>query len=231
MSVSLAAPVRECPATDRVLPAHVVLLTNFIPPHQRQLFEELSRRVERLTILISTPMESDRPWTADWGALDVRVLRTWTVRRPWCHPAGFCDRLHVHVPWNTLSQLWKLQPDVVLSTALGFSTAAAAAYKAIRGVPLVVWVGLSEHTERGRGLARRWLRRRLVRFIDQILVNGASGARYLRQLGFAESRISRVPYTTEPGLWDRGLLTRGAETAYRLLYVGQLNERKGIVPF
>ncbi|HEV7223974.1 MAG TPA: glycosyltransferase family 4 protein [Pirellulales bacterium] len=214
-----------------MLPAHVVLLTNFIPPHQRPLFEELSRRVERLTILISTPMETDRPWTADWGALDVRVLRTWTVRRPWRHPSGFSDRLHVHVPLNALGALRRLRPDVVLSSALGFSTAAAAAYKSMCGVPLLVWVGLSEHTERGRGLARRWLRRRLVGSIDRILVNGESGARYLRQLGFAESRIARVPYTTEPGLWDRGPLTRGVDAAHRLLYVGQLNERKGILPF
>jgi glycosyltransferase involved in cell wall biosynthesis len=217
--------------TDELLSAHVVLLTNFIPPHQRPLFSELSRRVGKLTILISTPMESDRHWEADHGLLDVQVLRTWTLRRPWKHPAGFSDRLHVHVPLNLLSALGKLKPDVVLSSALGFTTLGAAAYKALRRIPLLVWVGLSEHTERGRGRARTWLRRRLIRSIDKILVNGQSGARYLRQLGFADSRISHVPYTTEPGLWDQCPLTRDPQAAHRLLFVGQLNERKGIVPF
>ncbi len=232
IAASLAAPVHKLTATtDQVLAAHVVLLTNFIPPHQRPLFSELSRRVEKLTILISTPMESDRHWETDHGSLDVQLLRTWTLRRPWKHPAGFSDRLHVHVPLNLLSALGKLNPDVVLSSALGFTTLGAAAYKALRRIPLLVWVGLSEHTERGRGRARNWLRRRLIRSIDQILVNGQSGARYLRQLGFSDAQISHVPYTTEPDLWDQCPLTRDAHTAHRLLFVGQLNERKGIVPF
>lgn len=232
MSASLAsfAPSAS-PALPRVLPASVVLLTNFIPPHQRPLFIELSRRVKKLTILISTPMEPDRHWEADFGPLDVRVLQTWTVRRPWRHPAGFADRLHVHVPLNTLGALGELRPDVVLSSALGFATLGAAIYKRLRGVPLLVWVGLSEHTERGRGRARHWLRRRLARSIDQILVNGRSGERYLRTLGFADSRISHVPYTTEPDLWDQCPVTRDAAAAHRLLFVGQLNERKGITPF
>ncbi len=232
MNASLAAPVSAAPlAPPRVLPAHVVLLTNFIPPHQRPLFVELSRRVKQLTILISTPMESDRHWEADFGPLDVRVLRTWTLRRPWRHPAGFSDRLHVHVPLNLLGALGELRPDVVLSTALGFATLGAAAYKRLRRIPLAVWVGLSEHTEQGRGRLRNGLRRRLIGSIDQILVNGRSGARYLRRLGFAESQISRVPYTTESKLWDQCPVTRDAAAAHRLLFVGQLNERKGIVPF
>jgi glycosyltransferase involved in cell wall biosynthesis len=233
MNASLASFVHRdaAPALPDVLPVHVVLLTNFIPPHQRPLFTELSRRVKKLTILISTPMESDRQWQADFGTLDVRVLRTWTVRRPWRHPAGFADRLHVHVPLNTLGMLGELKPDVVLSSALGFATLGAALYKRLHSVPLLVWVGLSEHTERGRGRARNWLRRRLIGSIDQILVNGCSGARYLRGLGFADEQISHVPYTTEPELWDQCSLRRDAAAAHRLLFVGQLNERKGIVPF
>lgn len=233
MNASLASLVRQhaAPSQSGALPAHVVLLTNFIPPHQRPLFTALSRRVKKLTILISTPMEPDRQWQAEFGSLDVRVLRTWTVRRPWRHPAGFADRLHVHVPLNTLGVLGELQPDVVLSSALGFATLGAAIYKRMRRVPLLVWVGLSEHTERGRGRARNWLRRRLISSIDQIMVNGQSGARYLRGLGFADSQISHVPYATEPDLWDQCPLSRDADAARRLLFVGQLNARKGILPF
>ena len=63
----------------------------------------------------STTVEPNRSWQPDVGSLDVRVQRTWTLRRSWKHPSGFVDPKYVHIPWDTLPLLRRLRPDVVIS--------------------------------------------------------------------------------------------------------------------
>jgi peptidoglycan/xylan/chitin deacetylase (PgdA/CDA1 family)/glycosyltransferase involved in cell wall biosynthesis len=222
------------PAARPRLPLHAVLLTNIISPHQAKLYAELSRCVARLTVLVSAAAEPGKwpDWRADWGPLDVRVQRTTTLRRPWRHPAGFVDTAYVHVPWDTIPLLWQLRPDVVISSELGCRTLLSALYTCLaRRTPLIIWAALSEQTERGRGWLRHLLRRWLVRRADCLIVNGASGQRYLRSLGYDLPHVFYVPYASLPGIFDRSPVTRGPETAHRLLYVGQLSDRKGILPF
>lgn len=219
------------PASERIS-GHVVLLTNFIPPYRVPVYTELARRVERLTILLSTPMESNRSWAPDWGQLDVRLQRTLTIHRPWRHAAGFCDTVRVHVPYDTLSQLRGLRPDVIISAELGFRSAVSALYATLaRRTPLVLWATLSDHTEQGRGLGRRLLRSWLLPRADAVVVNGESGARYVERYGVERCRTLRVPYVALPGMFERLPDTRPPGAAHRLLYVGQLVERKGLVPF
>lgn len=211
---------------------HVVLLTNFIPPYRLPVYVELARRVEKLTILVSTPMEPNRSWTPDWGQLDVRVQRTLTLNRPWRHAAGFRDTLHVHVPYDTLGQLRALRPNAVLSAELGFRSAFAALYCKLLGrTPLVLWATLSEHTEQGRGWHRQILRRWLLKRADAVVVNGESGARYIERFGFEPRSIFRSPYVALPELLGGPPAARPGGAAHRLLYVGQLIERKGLLPF
>ncbi|HEX5446097.1 MAG TPA: glycosyltransferase [Pirellulales bacterium] len=219
-------------STSEKVAGHVVLLTNFIPPYRVPVYAELARRVERLTILLSTPMESNRKWTPDWGQLDVRLQRTMTVQRPWRHATGFCDTLQVHLPYDTLGQLRLLRPDVIVSAELGFRSALSSLYSSmVRRTPLVLWATLSDHTEQGRGLGRHWLRRWLLPRAEAVVVNGESGARYVERYGVDRGRTFRVPYVALPGLFERLPATRPLKTAHRLLYVGQLIERKGLLPY
>jgi len=214
------------------LPAHVVLLTNFIPPYRVPVYSELADRVEKLTILLSTPMEPNRSWQAEWGSLDVRLQRTWTLRRRWRHTAGFTDTLHVHVPTDTLRQLKTLRPDVIVSAELGSRSLFSTLYAGRRErTPIVLWLTLSDHTEQGRGRLRQVLRRWLFARADAVVVNGTSGARYVERFGFDRDSIFHVPYTALPGVFERLPAQRGKDAAHRLLYVGQLIERKGLAPF
>jgi glycosyltransferase involved in cell wall biosynthesis len=66
---------------------------------------------------------------------------------------------------------------------------------------------------------------------DAVLVNGDSGAKYVARLGASEKTIFRVPQTTEASLFSPLPLSKSEEQAHRLLYVGQLVERKGLFPF
>ncbi|MCG8649710.1 MAG: glycosyltransferase family 4 protein [Pirellulales bacterium] len=214
------------------LSAHVVLLTSYIPPHQLDNYLAYAQRFERFSVLLSTPMERHREWEVDWGDLDVHVQKNWTLRRRWRHPSGFDDAVDVHLPRDTVSMLRRLKPDLVVSSEFGLRSLLSAFY-AMRhaGVHYVLWACVSEHSEQGRGRLRHWLRRWLVKRADGVIVNGASGRRYIQNLGCDQERIHEVPYSSPAATFDQCKLERSPEQSYRLLYVGQLIQRKGVEPF
>ncbi len=216
-----------------VLPLHVALLTNFMPPHSLAVFQALARRVRKLTILLSTPMEENRNWRPEWGDLDVRIQKTTTIRRPRRHPGPFSDTLYVHIPWDTRRQLKSLKPDVVVSAEFGLRSLFSTLYcGGRRGTPLVLWANMSEHTELGRGWLRHQLRKWLVRRAAALAINGISGRRYLEnELGVPPEKVFHVPYAAVPNLFERIALQRPAANAHRLIFAGRLVDLKGLLPF
>jgi glycosyltransferase involved in cell wall biosynthesis len=96
---------------------------------------------------------------------------------------------------------------------------------------LVIWATLSEVTEQARGRLRPIIRKRLLRAADAVIVNGESGARYVRGFGVDTSRIFYAPQTTEIGPYLALPSSRPAESRRRLLICGRLIELKGILPF
>lgn len=211
--------------------SRVVVLMNFVAPYQRPVYEALSDRVSRLTVLVSTRMESNRSWTSDVGRLDVRVQRAISLRRRWRHPAGFSESVYLHIPWDALWQLHQLRPDVILSGELGARTLFSALYCLFaKRTVLIVGLGVSDRTEQERGRLRHALRRWLLPRADCVFVNGASGARFAQRYGVHADRIYRVPYVAIPQFAEAGVQPRARGPVRNLLYVGQLTDRKGLLP-
>ncbi|MDQ3640831.1 MAG: glycosyltransferase family 4 protein [Actinomycetota bacterium] len=195
------------------------------------MLHQLNERLDDLRILISTEMEHNRAWPVQWGQLNVRVQRSFTIQRPWRHPHGFSEPVFIHVPYDTPWLLWRNRPDAVISTELGPRSLLAVLYgKLDRMCRVIVWVNVSEHTEKARGRLRPLLRRWLLRHSDAVLVGGESGARYLERFGVSPETVIRAPYTVVRPLEPPPARAAGDGTA-RLLYVGQLIERKGLLPF
>ncbi|PHQ33420.1 glycosyltransferase family 4 protein [Rhodopirellula bahusiensis] len=220
-------------ATDGLmLDAKAVFLTHYIPLYQVRVLQEITKRIRDFQILLSTPIEPNRDFQLDWSGLNVEVQKTVTLRRRWRHAkAGFDDPLFVHVPYDTLKQLKRIRPDVVISHELGARSLAAARYCRRSGARLVLATFMSEHTEQGRGRVRSWARRRLIRSADAITYNGPSCREVLLSLGAREDQLFHLPYAAD----DRIAATetqRPAESDVRrkLLCIGQLSQRKGVLP-
>lgn len=210
----------------------VCLLTNIIPPYYRPVFEHLRELVGNLKILVSAPMEPNRNWNTEWGDLPVTVQKCWIYTTRWRHEQGFSDKMWRHIPYDTLPSLLQERPDVVISIQLGFRTLQAALYrKLFPKSRLIIWTGLSEHTEKGLPLWRILQRKALLRAADAVLVNGTSGRKYLQALGVPRERIFPEPYCAEISSNLALPLERQPNVARRFLCVGQLTTRKGLQPF
>ena len=209
----------------------IAFLTNMIPPYHKPFLDCLAKRYE-IRVLLSTPMEPNRSWKLDWDGLDVVTQKTLTLSGRWRHPRGFTEPLFLHVPIDTVAQLRRFGPDVTISLEMGARTLLAAVYRKLRRrSKLIVWAEIAESTEQARGWMRNRIRCLVHKNVDAFLVTGASGARYLRGLGVSERKIFQISYTTDVSVFAASPLLRGPSCEQRLLYVGQLIERKGLLPF
>jgi len=210
----------------------VCLFTNIIPPYYLSVLESLGSRLDDLRIFVSTPMEPDRNWEPNWGDLHVTVQKCWSVPAIKKYEQGFSYKIWRHFPYDTLSHLIRQRPEVVISIQLGFRTMQAALYrKLFPKSRLIIWLGLSEHTEKGFPRWRVLQRKALLRLADAVLVNGESGTRYLESLGVPREKIFSLPYCADVAPHLELPLKREPAVARRLLYVGHLIELKGLAPF
>ncbi len=173
--------------------------------------------------MISTRSEANRTWEPNFGGLDVIVQKCITRSRTWRHPKGFTETVYTHFPYDTIPELGRYRPDVVISGEFGFRTISAAIYRLLdRRTRLIIWGTLSECTEQDRGRVREFLRKSLLRIADALVVNGHSGARYLQSFGVDPASIFLVFTTTDVAAFARVPVTRTGPAAHRMLYSGRL---------
>ena len=211
--------------------SHVVILTNYMRRHHVLVFEEIKKRVGKLTVLLSTNMEPDRDWKAEWGDLDVVIQKNWMYTAKWKHSAGFRESNFIHIPIETVSQLRTLQPDIVFSYEMGMRTFLSGRYCKSANIPMIMVGNMSEHIERERGPLRRMLRKFIRQSIDFATYNGPSCKRYLESLKIPEERLFHFPYAYDPTKTYTGPKTFSDGEEKRLLFCGALGQRKGILNF
>lgn len=218
---------------QKVLDVHVVLLNNYLRMHHVVSYQALAKRVRKLTILLSTPMEPGREWDPEWGGLDVRLQKNWMITKTWRHSSGFSEKNFIHIPIDTVKQLRTLKPDIVFSYEMGMRTILSGWFRRFnKKIPLVMVGNMSQHIEKERGLLRRSLRSLIRRFADYFTYNGPSCKRYLATLGIADEKLFHVPYCIDDRVVYQGPRELASEgQPLRLFYSGTITERKGLIPF
>ena len=215
-----------------IIDVNVVLLTNYLRRHHMVACQEIQKRVRKLTILLSVPMEPDRDWEADWGGLDVVIQKNRMVTAKWKHSTGFSEPNYIHIPTDTVSQLKRLNPDVILSYEMGMRTLLCSVYRLFRSHCRLVMIGnMSQHVESERGRGRRLLRNIIKRGCDFFTYNGPSCRRYLKSLMISDPKLHPFPYCIDEDTVYRGRRTTPHPTKRKMIYCGSLSSRKGILEF
>ncbi len=213
----------------------IAILTNFISPYNLPIYEAFSNKVEHLKIFLSTPMEENRNWAVNWGSLNVKLQNSMCLITTWKHPYGFQEKNYLYFPYKTIIDMYQYRPDVLISTQMGFRTLQACIYKKLfPQTKLIIWVTLSEYTETGRGKLREIIRPWMIRLSDALIVNGASGSRYISKMFPKEQKaIHFVPYVAKNSLFSvkESNKSNVVNSFIDLVYIGQLVERKGLLPF
>ncbi len=218
------------PPSSTQLERRIVVLTHYLPPYVARVLFHIAQQVQDFRVLLSIDQEPNRQYGIAWDGLQVEVQKSWMFRRPWKHQSGFTDELYIHVPYDTLSQLRRARPDIVFSYELGFRSLISALYCKTHGKRLAVCVCVSEHTEQGRGWLRGLLRRIILRSAHAVTYNGPSCRRYLERFGVPANKLFHFPYATSDQFNYEGSVPRSAPASHRLICVGQLSERKGVLP-
>jgi glycosyltransferase involved in cell wall biosynthesis len=203
-----------------------------ISPYDVLVFEHLQKEQKDLQLFVSQERLAVRDWKPGWGDLRVTVQKCWSYWAESSYRQGFAEKVWRHFPYDTLWILIRNRPDVVITAQLGFRTLQAVMYRILfRRSRLVIWLGISDHTEKGLPGWREKLRTALLRRADAVSANGASARRYLKKLGVPAEKIFALPYGTVVDPLLSIPLEREPGVARRLLFVGQLIERKGLAPF
>jgi glycosyltransferase involved in cell wall biosynthesis len=207
---------------------NLAFLTSHVSPCRVSTLIELRKLVDRLTIVLSS--RDCAPGLPEAG-VEVEYLKSIKVPRTRKHANGYVERYQAHVPYGAIGSMSSIDPDCLIAAEFGAMTALGEIYCKLYRKPLVVHADLSEECERGRGAARTILRKTLLKRIDRALVNGRSGGRYLESLGYDRSRMVTLPYATDTDHFGGTVRSAPDDGVLRLVYVGQLIERKGLEPF
>ena len=224
----------EAPRYDGdVLDVHVVILNNYLRVHHAVSYVELAKRVRKLTVLLSVPMEPNKDWDAEWMGLDVRMQKNWMFTKKWKHSKGFTEDNYIHVPVDTVKQLKQLKPDIVFSYEMGVRTLLSGWFRRWnRKTPLVMVGNMSHDIEKERRLSRRLLRNVVRRLVDYCTYNGPSCKRYLKSLGLPNERLHHLPYCIDQNVVYHGKREPiPADKPRTLLYCGGITARKGVIEF
>ncbi len=206
----------------------LVLLTNHLPPYRMSTLAALRKKVDKFTVVLSS--EDYAPGLPELD-IGLEILPNFQIKRQRTHENGYAEKYKVAVPYGVVSALRRIDPDVVLSAEYGLRTAYASIWRLLSGKALVTHADLSEEYEQGRDALRMTLRRTLLKASDHVVSNGRSGSRYVQSLGYPGDRITISPYPTDIDHFGQAEYTRTDDGVIRMVYVGQLIERKGLTPF
>lgn len=212
----------------------VAIITNMPAPYRIPLFEKIARIVD-LTVYFTTYTEEGRDWTnKEHYNFNYKILPSYNLK------ISGKDILNYHFNPSIITELLKNDYDVIVSGGYASLTAKIALIICkIRKKPFILWSGstLNEKTTM-RTLFSPFIKL-LVRKMDSFIVYGTKAKEYIMSMGvdpnniFVMINVGDVDFFSEENqrlrpYKDHIKETMKIDTTHNILYVGSLNEIKGI---
>jgi glycosyltransferase involved in cell wall biosynthesis len=224
---------------DSLPKLRVALLTNEVPPYRVAKYRDLAATPGwDFRVFTCVDRERHRLWNVSHD-LPFTTRRSYSLSyvREIRHDHGhFVDQHEVHLPIGLVWDMWRFNPDVIISGEFGARTLIASLYSWLRRRPLLVRFEGTPHTESDLTRAQRCVRRIIRHVPKAYLVNGREGRRYIECLGAAGAQVFEVGEGIETDLFDaqlsaderRALRAKLGIHGYCYLFCGALVPRKGL---
>lgn len=212
----------------------LAILVNIVAPYRLPIYEFLNSYFD--VKVFCGKREGNRPWKLSPSQkIQVKEVCGWVIPLTAGSAAGQMRDIHyLHINPGLFLELMRFKPDVVVTNEMGFRTASALLYGAFTRVPVWIWWGGTNHSERNVSRLTQFVRRHIVRRAKHWISYGQEATKYLESLGVIRASVLQIQncveqekYLEVPESYS-GLLD-GLQRPI-LLCVGQLIERKGCVP-
>jgi glycosyltransferase involved in cell wall biosynthesis len=208
----------------------LAILTNLVAPYRVPIYKALAEHFH-VRIFVASNERNRAIWETQPLPSGLNIKRSWGFTIGVRHriDASTWNLRYIHVTPGYFVDLLRYRPDAIITTEMGFRTILALSYRALTKTPVWVWWGGTLHTERGRVLVKRLVRRFLAHAVPRWISYGRTSTAYLCSLGVPRDRILQIQNCVDEALFSvevPPLLNLHPKSV--LLYVGQMIARKGV---
>jgi glycosyltransferase involved in cell wall biosynthesis len=209
----------------------LVILNNEILPYRVPLFRALANDPEfDLHVVFCTRRGWDRHWSVPREALafDHTVVPGFSIR---LRKPDYGERRTVYLNPSLMLTLLRLRPEVIVGYEYSAPALTALMTARLRGARYIVWTEGTAHSERHLTRGQRFTRRLIIPRAQAYLATSPAACENLARLGAAPARTIEAPQSHNVSWLGREadrLRPTAAPRPPTILYVGLLNERKGV---
>lgn len=211
----------------------LALLINIVHPYRIPIYVRLGKAFQT-TALLSGKEDNALKWQGMEKPLvengvTVKIAGGFSYRyKNKTKDGQVFEKRNLHINPGYFSDLVRENPDVVISTEMGFRSVMALLYGVLFHKPVWLWWGGTSHTEKKRVFLKHWLRWAIVKMARHWISYGNTSTDYLQRIGVKRERILQIQNCV-----DENIYARLVEPAYAyqprpvFLLAGQMIMRKG----
>ncbi len=210
----------------------VWLTQTVLSPYRIELFRRLAEApgVDFSLVLLSDRFKVRPQWKRDLSSLPFRVVVPWGFSLRTGPEKEFC--VNPLLVFKILAE----RPDVIICGGYSLATIAAWLASLVSSCRYIIWTEATMHTDGHLSGVRLWLRRLLARRAAAFIDAGTLARQYVQHLlpDLEPGRLFRAFNCVDNSLFRRArggprdLFDARGLPARNLVFVGKLNERKGI---
>jgi glycosyltransferase involved in cell wall biosynthesis len=204
----------------------VIILNNEIMPYRIPLFKRLAERGNyAIKVFYSTKRSSERQWSLNEAdlAFPYSILKVWAFRLA---KPNYGEWRSIWFNPSLLFEFFREKPTAIVAYEYSLPAFTAYLYSKISGCAFLIWSEMTPHSSRNLSRGQKFMRRLLLAHVDAVIGTSKAACDYFRAQSLLEEKIFLAPQTLNVQFWQER--ARQKEHPPSVLYVGYLNERKGL---
>ena len=159
----------------------LAIALNMLAPYWLELYNMINENGYEVKLFLGEKLEPDRSFVIDWNSIKFKWKKTKNIL---INLDKFQNKTaFLHFPFGLFFDLVKFKPDIIVSNELGLRTLACLLYAKLFRIPIIIWVCVTQHSERLVSRIRTKWRQFLLNHCDAIFTNMTEAERYLKDLG------------------------------------------------